>query len=77
MYGKDTNFGIEISYTNPFTPVPYTVPVFPLPIVYAIIFFILFSVLYILSVNRSYRTTLAYLGAMIFACIIFILEFFS
>jgi hypothetical protein len=77
VYWKETNYWIEITYTNSFSPVPYQAPTFPLPIVYAIIFFILFSVLYILSINKNYRTIIAYLWAMIFSCIIFILEFFS
>jgi hypothetical protein len=77
VYWKETSYWIEITYTHPFTPVPYQVPVFPLPVVYAIILFILFSILYILSVNENHRTTLAYLWAMIFSCVVFILDFFS
>jgi hypothetical protein len=77
VYWKETSYWIEMAYTHPFTPVPYQVPIFPLPIVYAIIFFILFSVLYILSVNENHRTVLAYLWAMAFSCIVFVLEFFS
>jgi hypothetical protein len=77
VYWKETNYWIEIIYSNPFTPVHYQIPVFPLPIVYSIVFFILFSILYILSINEKHRTILAYLWAMAFSCIIFSLEPFS
>lgn len=46
VYGLETNFGIEISYDHPFTSVPYKVPIFPLPIIYAIACFVMFSVFY-------------------------------
>ena len=46
VYGNETMYGIEILYSHPFTPVPYQVPIFPLPIVYSIVYFILFSILY-------------------------------
>ncbi|MDD3793249.1 MAG: prolipoprotein diacylglyceryl transferase [Candidatus Gracilibacteria bacterium] len=77
VYGKETMYGIEIMYNHPFTPVPYKVPIFPLPIIYSIIFFIEFSALYILSMYVKFKNILGYLGLAIFACIIFILEFFS
>lgn len=77
VYWLPTDLWIEITYTNPNTPVPYQVPVFPLPIIYSILFFILFSVLYILSMNENYRKVLAYIWIMLFATIVFFLEFFS
>ncbi len=77
VYGKETFYWIEIMYNHPFTPVPFKVPVFPLPIIYSILFFILFSALYILSMYVKFKNILWYLGLMIFSCIIFIFEFFS
>jgi len=49
VYGRETLFWIEIAYTHPFSPVPYQIPVFPLPIVYSVLFFMLFSISYISS----------------------------
>lgn len=78
VYWNETNYWIEIAYSHPFTPVPFQVPVFPLPIVYAILFFILFSVLYIFTMHeKNYRIILAYLWVMVTTCILFIFEFFS
>lgn len=77
VYGKETFYWIEIMYNHPFTPVPFKVPVFPLPIIYSILFFVLFSSLYILSMYVKFKNILWYLGLMIFSCIIFIFEFFS
>lgn len=78
VYWIETNYWIEISYTHAFSPVPYQVPIFPLPIIYIIVFFILFSVTYILSMNLTkYKTVLAYVAFWIFASILFILEFYS
>ncbi|MDD5769515.1 MAG: prolipoprotein diacylglyceryl transferase [Candidatus Gracilibacteria bacterium] len=77
VYGKETNFGIEILYTNSFSPVPYEVPVFPLPIVYSIIFFILFSVLYMFAMFISVRGIIGYLGLALIGSILLILDNFS
>lgn len=77
VFWKETFFWIEIMYSHPFTPVPFKVPIFPLPIIYSILFFILFSALYIMSIYINYRSILWYLWIMIFSCIIFIMEFFS
>lgn len=77
VYWKETMYWIEIMYNHPFTPVPYKVPIFPLPIVYSIVFFLVFSFLYILSMYIKFRNILWYLWLAIFACIVFILEFFS
>jgi len=77
VYGRETTFWIEILYTNAFTPVPYQVPVFPLPIVYAIVSFILFSGLYILSLFVHIRWYIWYLGMILFSAMILIFEFFS
>ena len=77
VYWIETNYWIEISYTHPFSPVPYQVPIFPLPIVYAILSFIIFSILYMLSQNEKNRVILAYLWLMIFSTMVFFLEFLS
>lgn len=77
VYGRETNFWIEILYNHAFTPVPYQVPVFPLPIVYAIMSFILFSALYILSIFVHIRSLLWYIWLAIFSSILIIFEFFS
>lgn len=77
VYWKETFIWLEIMYSHPFTPVPFKVPVFPLPIIYSVMFFILFSALYIMSMYVNYRAVLWYLWIMIFSCIIFIMEFFS
>ena len=78
VYGNQTTlFWLWITYSNSFSNVPYQVPVFPLPIVYAIFTFILFSTLYTLSMYVSLRWLLWYLGMILFACMILIFDFFS
>ncbi len=77
VYWKETNFWIEIMYTNPFTPIPYQSPIFPLPIVYSILFFIEFSVLYILSMFIRIKGFIWYIWLLIFSIIIIFLEFLS
>ncbi|PZM86631.1 hypothetical protein DLH72_00410 [Candidatus Gracilibacteria bacterium] len=77
VYGIDTNFGIEITYNRNDIPVPYTSPLFPLPIVYSILFFLTFCGLYISNMYIKEKNILGYGGLMIFSCIIFIMEFFS
>ncbi len=77
VYGRETMFGIEISYRNAFTPVPYQVPVFPLPIAYALLSFMLFSGMYILSLFVHIRGYIWYLGLILFSSMILIFEFFS
>jgi len=77
VYGRETHIGIEIMYNHPFTPVPFQVPIFPLPIVYAISFFLLFSTLYISSMFVKIRWFIWYVGLIAFASILLIFEFFS
>ena len=77
VYGKETLIWIEILYTHPFTKVPYEVAIFPLPIVYSIVFFIEFSMLYILSIYVNTRWLIGYLWIISFSSILLILEFFS
>lgn len=77
VYGKETQIGIEILYTHPYSPVPYQVPVFPLPIIYALLSFILFSSAYILSMYIHIKSLIGYLGFILFSCLLLVFEFFS
>ncbi len=77
IYGKETNYGIEVLYTNPFSPVPYEVPVFPLAIIYSLVFFVLFSVLYMLAMFVSVRWIIWYTGLILIGAIFMIFENFN
>jgi len=77
VYWRETDFGIEILYTNPFSIVPFEVPIFPLAIVYSFTFFILFSVLYMSSVFIKIRWFIWYMWLILFSLIIILLELFS
>lgn len=77
VYGTDTNFGIEILYTHPFTLVPIEVPVFPLPIFYAIFSLFVFVGMHTLSHLTFPRGFIGYLGIILFSSVILIGEFFS
>lgn len=77
VYGKDTNFWIEFSYTNPETIVPYTSALFPLPIFYFVIFLLVFWGIYVANIYLKEKNILGYTWVLIFSCIIFIMEFFS
>ncbi|NDK08519.1 hypothetical protein EOM39_04725 [Candidatus Gracilibacteria bacterium] len=77
IYGKPTNLGIEIKYDNSSSLVPYTVPIFPLPIIYSILSFGIFSSLYILKMYIKTKGFIGYLGLSAFACVTLIFEFFS
>jgi hypothetical protein len=77
VFWRETSFGIEILYSNPYTPVPYQVKIFPLAIIYSIIFFIEFSVLYILSMFIKIKWFLWYIWLIVFWSIILIFEYFT
>jgi hypothetical protein len=77
VYGRETLFGIEILYTHPFTPVPFQVPVFPLPIIYSILFFILFCVSYIASMYINIKWIIWYVWLIMLWSLILIFDFFS
>jgi len=77
VYWRETFFWIEILYNNAFSPVPFQVPIFPLPIVYSILFFILFSSLYMLSMFVKIRWLIWYIWLISFSSILLIFEFFS
>ncbi|MGE4443727.1 MAG: prolipoprotein diacylglyceryl transferase family protein [Candidatus Altimarinota bacterium] len=77
IYGKETNYGIEVLYGNSFSPVPYEVPVFPLAIVYSLVFFVLFSALYMLAMFVSVRGIIGYSGVILIGAVFLVLENFS
>ena len=77
VYGRETNFWIEVIYTNPDSLVPFQVPVFPLPIAYGFFTFLLFSWMYILSLFVHVRGFIGYLGFILFWSMTLILEYFS
>ncbi len=77
VYGKETNYGIEVLYSNAFSPIPYEVPVFPLAIIYCLVFFVLFSVLYMLAMFVSVRGIIGYTGLILIGAIFIVLENFS
>ncbi len=76
VYGIDTNFGIEITYNQEGT-VPFVAPIFPLPIVYSILFFIAFCGFYIANMYTRHKVLLGYISLMTFSIIIFFGEFFT
>jgi hypothetical protein len=77
VYWKETSFWIEVMYTHPFTSIPYQSPIFPLAILYSLLFFIEFSALYILSMFIKIRWFIGYIGLLIFSIIIIVWESFS
>ncbi len=76
VYGSSTNIWIEISYNSPFSPISST-PVFPLALVYSLIFFIEFAVLYILSMYIKIKGFIWYIWLLIFWLTILVFENFS
>lgn len=77
VYGRETMMSIDILYSNPYTPVPYQVPIFPLPIVYTLSSFIIFSAMYILSLFIHIRWYIWYIGLILFSAMILVFESFS
>ena len=76
--GKPTDLSIGISYVNfPDSKCPFTSPTFPLALIYTIISFLLFSALYIVRQFINIEGFVGYIGILIFACVLFIGEFFS
>ncbi len=76
VYWTNTNIWIEITYNNPFSPISST-PVFPLAIIYFILFFIEFATLYILSLYIKVKGFIWYIWLIIFSFIIIVFENFS
>ena len=77
VYGKETMYGIEISYQHFTATVPFQVPIFPLPIVYGLLSFLLFSGMYILSLFVHVRGFVGYLWIIVFCAMIIVFESFS
>lgn len=77
VYGKITSYGIEIPYTSNTVFVPLTGDLFPLPLVYAFVCFLLFSFLYIVSLYVKTRGIIGYGWLGIFSAIVLGLDFFS
>lgn len=77
VYWIDTNFWIEILYNTKHTTIPYITPIFPLPIIYSILFFILFCLIYISDMYFKEKNLLWYAWILIFSLIIFLMEFFT
>lgn len=78
VYGRDTQFGIEVLYNkHSFTTVPYQIPIFPLPLVYAFFSFLLLILLYSVQLFIHIRWFIAYLGLIAFSSMVLIGDFFS
>lgn len=77
IYWSPTNIWIELKYSNSNSLVPYTVPIFPLAIIYSILSFLLFSTLYILKMYIKTKGFIWYIWLWAFASISLIFEFFS
>lgn len=77
VYWKETNFWIEILYTSPFSPVPYEVPIFPLPLVYSWVFFVMFSILYVMAMFINVRWIIWYIWIIMFSWVFLFLENFN
>lgn len=77
VFWRETTFGIELSYQHHRANVPFQVPIFPLPIVYALGSFLIFCAMYILSLFIHIRGYIGYMGIMLFCTMILIFESFS
>ncbi len=77
VFWRETTFWIEVLYSSPYTQVPYQIPIFPLAIVYSILFFIEFSILYILSMFVKIKWFLWYIWLIVFSATILIFEYFT
>jgi len=77
VYWRDTTYWIEIIYNHSTANIPYLVPVFPLPIIYTILFFILFSTSYIWTMYVNTKALIWYTWMIIFSSLILIFDFFS
>jgi len=77
IYWNETSFWIEILYNKSISNVPYYEPIFPLALVYSLVFFILFSWLYMISMFISIRGIIWYVGLILFSSTILYLEQFN
>lgn len=74
---KPTSLPIWITYTDAFSKSPYSWPIFPLGLMYAIFTFMLFVWLYITRIFIKIEWFIGYLWITIFASLILIFEFFN
>ena len=74
---KTTYLWIELHYDNEFSPIQPDIWVFPLAIVYSIIYFIIFSVFYSLVLFVKTKWFLGIIWLMLLAWVVFALEPFS
>lgn len=78
VYGRETSFWIEILYNkHTFSPVPFQVPIFPLPLVYALFSLFIGIGVYALSLFVHVRWFIWYVWFIVFSAMILIWEFFS
>lgn len=77
VYGRETTFWIEVIYNHPYSQVPYEVAIFPLALVYAIVSFLLFSVLYSLFMFLNIRWLVGYIWLIAFNAIVVWLDNYS
>lgn len=78
VYGRETTLWIEILYNmHTFSPIPFQVPIFPLPLIYALFSLFIGIWVYTLSLFVHIRGFIWYVGLLIFSAMVLILEFFS
>jgi len=77
VYGRETTLWIELTYTNAYSPVPFQVPVFPLPLIYMFMSFLIFCGMYMLSLFIHIKGYIWYIWLMLFGAMILIFESFS
>lgn len=77
VFWLDTNFWIEILYDTKNATIPFVSPVFPLPIVYSVLFFLIFCLVYISDMYFKEKNILWYAWIILFSITIFTMEFFS
>ena len=77
VYWKPTVLWKWILYNTAISNVPYQVEVFPLPIVYAAIFFVLFMASYMIAMFTNIRWIVWYCSLVIFSSVILFFEKYS
>lgn len=77
VYGKATNIGIEVLYNHPYSQVPSAVAILPLPLIYAVSTFLLFSALYTLFMLINVRGLVWYIGLIAFNAMVLVWDNFS
>jgi len=77
VFWKITNYWIEIAYTSSISSIWLSWELFPLPIIYSFLSFLIFSVLYILSMYIKIRGLLWYIWLGLFSAFILLFDFFS